>query len=128
VESGIHPFIRSLDHYPGVRRATLSAAAFPAVGRGLFARGRGGFKHRALGGASLCLCRQRRGTRPDNGPGAGRLVGGSIEPPESDESKSLALCLPAAGLRAFWETAVPPPPAEPGCLGHSTDRLALAAV
>jgi hypothetical protein len=67
---GIHPtsrsFNRSPGHYSGVRRANLSVAKLPAAGRGLFARGGGMFNHRALGGASLCLCRQRRG------PGSGQ--------------------------------------------------------
>jgi hypothetical protein len=36
---------------------------------------------------------------PDSGPGAGRLVAGSMEPPESDESNSLALPVTRQSLR-----------------------------
>jgi hypothetical protein len=43
---------------------------------------------------------------PDSGPVAGCLVAGSIEPPESDESNSLALRLPTVARGAFWETEV----------------------
>jgi hypothetical protein len=70
---GIHPssrsFNRSPGHYPGVRRTNLSVAELPAAERGLFARESGGLDHRALGGAPLCLCSQRRG------PGSGQLPG-----------------------------------------------------
>jgi hypothetical protein len=69
----VHPssrlFNRSPGQYPSVRRANLRVAELPAARRGLFARGGGGFSHRALGGASLCLCRQRRG------PGSGQWPG-----------------------------------------------------
>jgi hypothetical protein len=41
-------------------------------------------------------------------PGAGRLVAGSMEPPESDESNSLALRLPAVARGVLWETEVSP--------------------
>jgi hypothetical protein len=41
---------------------------------------------------------------PDSGPGAGRLATGSIEPPEMDESSSVALHLPALALGFCWET------------------------
>jgi hypothetical protein len=47
---------------------------------------------------------------PDSGPGALRLMACSIEPPESDESNSLALRLPALARGAFWYPAHPPPP------------------
>jgi hypothetical protein len=45
---------------------------------------------------------------PDNGPGAGRLVAGCMEPPEPDESNSLALRLPTVARGVFWETEVSP--------------------
>jgi hypothetical protein len=41
----------------------------PAARGGLFVRGGGGFNHRALGGASLCLCRQRHGPVSGQWPG-----------------------------------------------------------
>jgi hypothetical protein len=69
---------------------------------------------------------------PDNDPGVGRLVAGSMEPPESDESNSLALRLPTVARGALWGTEVPPP-VEPGWrplgwpVGRSPDPLALAA-
>jgi hypothetical protein len=62
------PFNRSPGHYPGVRRANLSVANLPAEKRGLFVCGGDGFFHRALGGASLCLCRQRRGSGSEKWP------------------------------------------------------------
>jgi hypothetical protein len=73
------PFNRSPGHYPGVRRSNLSVDELPAGRRGLFARGSGGFGHQALGRASLCLCRQRRGHGFGQWPGrqapSGRFYG-----------------------------------------------------
>jgi hypothetical protein len=51
---------------------------------------------------------------PDCGPGAGRLAAGSIEPPELEESNSLALRLPAVAPGAFWESVASPPPSRAG--------------
>jgi hypothetical protein len=57
------------------------------------------------------------------GPGAGRLVAGSMEPPESDESNSLALRLPTAArgavCRRAWASSL-------GTVGRSPDPFALA--
>jgi hypothetical protein len=47
-------------------------------------------------GAPLACVGRGADPAPGTGPGAWRLVAGSIEPPESDESNSLALRLPAA--------------------------------
>jgi hypothetical protein len=67
---GIRPSIRSFNRspgqYPGVRLANRSPAFLPAARCGLFARGGGGFNHRALGD-SLSLCRQRPGRRAPSG-------------------------------------------------------------
>jgi hypothetical protein len=73
-----------------VHSTLLSVAELPVVIHGLFARG------------------------SEGGPGAGRLAAGSIEPPEMEESKSLALHLPAVAPGAFLESVASPPPAEPG--------------
>jgi hypothetical protein len=76
IHSSSSPFIRSPGHYPGVRRATFSVAELPAVWCGLLPRRVGGFSHRALGGNSLYLCRQKGG--PASGQWPGRLITGSI--------------------------------------------------
>jgi hypothetical protein len=107
---GIHPssrsFNRSPGHYPSVRSASLSVAELPAARRRVEAVG-------LITGpwAELPFACAGRGAdpAPDNGPGAGRLVAGSMEPSESDESNSLALRLPAVARGAFWETEVSPP-------------------
>jgi hypothetical protein len=46
---------------------------------------------------------------PDSALGAGRLAVCSIEPPELDESNSVALCLPTVVLGSFWDTGVSSP-------------------
>jgi hypothetical protein len=80
--------------------------------------------------AELSFASAGRGA--ENGSGAGRFVEGSMQPPESDESNSLALRLPAVARGAFRETEVSRP-AEPGWrplgwpVGRSPDPLALAA-
>jgi hypothetical protein len=55
--------------------------------------GGGAFNRRTLAGDSPCRCWHRR--RPGSGQWPGRLVAGSVEPPASDESNSLALRFPA---------------------------------
>jgi hypothetical protein len=74
---------------------------------------------------------------PDCGPGAGRLAAGYIEPPELEESNSLALRLPAVAPGAFWESVASSPSraglaltglasglfARPLCLGSSPSFL-----
>jgi hypothetical protein len=135
---GIHPSSRTLNrspcHYPGIRHANLSAAELPAARRGLFARG-GGLITGPWAELPFAYAGRSSDPAPDIGPVAGRLVAGSIEPPESDESISLALHLPAAAVGAFSETAISPPPprAKSGLrppdwqLGRSRDPLTLAA-
>lgn len=49
---------------------------------------------------------------PESASGAKRPVAESIEPPKSDESKSLDFYSPAEARVALWETDVLPP-AEP---------------
>jgi hypothetical protein len=100
------PLNRSPGHYLGVRRrANLSVAEFPVARRGLFARGNGGLNHWVLGGASICRCRQRHW--PGSGQWPGRLVAGSMEPPESDESDTLALRLPSVARGGFLRPKSP---------------------
>jgi hypothetical protein len=65
----------------------LSIADLLPAGHGLFARG---FLRRLCGGP-LGLCGQGRGSYSGFGLEAGRLVACSNEPPESEESNSLAL-------------------------------------
>jgi hypothetical protein len=50
--------------------AVAPLTGLPAARTGLFVRGGGGFNHRPLGGASLCLCRQRRGLVSRQWPGS----------------------------------------------------------
>jgi hypothetical protein len=75
------PCNRFPGHYTGGRRASLIVAVLSAACRGLFVRGGGGLNHWALGGVSLCLCRQRHG--PVSGQWPGRQAARSIEPPET---------------------------------------------
>jgi hypothetical protein len=69
---------------------------------------------------------------PDSGSGAGSLVAGSMEPPESDESNLLALRLLAVAWETFWPTEISPS-SEPGWspliwpVDRPPDPLALAA-
>jgi hypothetical protein len=93
---GIHPSIRSFNrspgHYPGIRRTHLSVAEFPAAVFSLFTRGDFPVTGAGRGAAP----------GPDSGPGAERLAAGSIEPPELDESNSVALRLLVLGF--CWKT------------------------
>jgi hypothetical protein len=133
---GIQPIIRSFNrspgHYPGVRHTNLNVAELPAAGRGLFARGSGELTTGPWAAPPFACAGRGADTSPDHDPGAERLVAGSMEPPESDESYSLALRLLAVVRGAFWETEVSPP-AGPGWrpLGwpvrRSSDHLDLAA-
>jgi hypothetical protein len=51
-------------------------------------------------GAHLACVGTGADPAPGIGPGAGHLMAGSIEPPESDESNSLALRFPTVALGA----------------------------
>jgi hypothetical protein len=84
-----HPRIRSVNRtlgfYPGLGRTIFSVAELPA-GADL-TTDRGPEIHFACAGRGA-------DPAPDSGPGAGRLVAGSIEPPGSGVSNFLALRLP----------------------------------
>jgi hypothetical protein len=75
-------------------------------------------------GAPLACVGRGADPAPGIGPGAGRLMAGSIEQPESDESNSLALRLPTVARGAVCRRAGA---SSFGTVGRSPDPFALAS-
>jgi hypothetical protein len=127
------PFNRSHSHYPGVRCANIRVAELPPACRGFFARGDSEFNHRALGGAFIRLCRQRRGPGSGQWPGRRAPSGRFHRAARVGQIQLVGFSLARGGSRSLLGNRFLPP-AEPGWrplgwqVGSSPDPLASASL
>jgi hypothetical protein len=112
--SGAEKSTQAVVPLTGVRRANRRLVELPAAWRGLFARRGGVFNHRALGGASLCLCSQRHGPGSGQWPGRRAPSGRFHGTARVERVKLVSLRLPAVSRRPSGRRQSPPPPRRAG--------------